>query len=51
MNLRHRQKARLARYGRQDWCAWDNRPTTEMDAATIAIMKLVAEENDSADTG
>lgn len=46
MDLRHQQKARLARYGRQDWGAWDNRPTTEMDAATIAIMNLVMKENE-----
>lgn len=50
IGLRHRQKARLARYGRQDWGAWDNRPTSEMDEATIAIMELVMKENDAMGT-
>jgi hypothetical protein len=51
IDLRHRQKARLARYGRQDWGSWDDRETTEMNAATLAIMKLVSLENEALEGG
>jgi len=47
VQLRHRQRARLMRYGRQSWYEFDDRPVTELRDAFAALMEIVVAENDA----
>lgn len=48
---RAKQKAMLARYGRQSWFAWEHREINEMNEAMEAIAELVEEENSGGSGG
>lgn len=47
LRRRTKQKAYLARYGRQDWFAWEDREVSELDEAVRAIGDIVEAENES----
>ena len=44
LRFRAKQKAYLARYGRQSMLQWENEPVTKLNRATRAIGDLVREE-------
>lgn len=45
LRFRAKQKAYLARYGRQGWYTWENREVSELDEAYREIGAIVEEEN------
>ena len=45
---RAKQKAYLARYGRQDWYAWEHRDVTDIDEAFREVCEIVRRENERA---
>lgn len=51
LRLRTKQKAYLARYGKQDWFAWEHRETTELDDACREINEIVTGENEGGGGG
>jgi len=50
IEMRHRQRGRLMRYGRQSWYEFENRPITELRDAFNALMEIVQLENDALGT-
>lgn len=51
LRTRTKQKAYLARYGRMDWFAWENREVTELDEATRAISEILEKEQEAGEVG
>lgn len=43
--MRAKQRAFMARYGRQSWFAWDEHATEELDEACEALVELMSDES------